>query len=417
MWGFEYLANTFWDIHDWAADLRDDLYALPWPLSYLGYPFDWFRYHMWWAAFCADWMSTWADDVWDRLADIPTWYNTYWLIRKYFPLLDKTWYDITNYVREQINRIEVPRVPSYSEIFRNMRSMFVSTYSILSETKNSIIYETMTTMRRTYSILYETRDSIVDAAIAKVRSTFPILTWSAQDFLKWMGIDAGDVITTILDTPGDMFSWIRREIERAYSILSETKDSIIDAAVAKMRSTYSILSETKDTIIDATIAKMRASYSILSETKDSIIDATVRKMKASFPILTWSAQDFLKWMGIDAGDVITTILDTPGDMFSWIRREIERAYSILSETKDSIIDATVSSMIATYNILSHTWENIHELVLDYLDTLQDWSQDPWDDFVTKILAALPHIPSIDDVINYVGDRFESILDRLFKEGD
>ncbi len=373
MYVFDQLADKFWDIHDWAADLRDDLYAWPWPVSLLGYPFDWFRYRMWWVAFRTERISSWADDVWDRLDDIPTWYNTYWLIRKYFPLLDKTWYDITNYVREQINRIEVPRIPSYSEIFRNIRSMFVSAYSILSETRETIIDATISRMKYTFSILSETRDGIIDAAIRKMKASFPILTMSAQDILKWMGIDAGYVIKTILDTPHDMFMWLRNEFERAYSILSETKDDIIDAAILKMRRTYSILSETRDTIIDATISRM----------------------KASFPILTMSAQDILKWMGIDAGDVITTILDTPYDMFMWLKKEFERAY----------------------DVLLHSWSDVHGLILTYLDTLQDWSQEPWDDFVTKILAALPHIPSIDDVINYVCDRFESILDRIFKEGD
>lgn len=197
MYYLDKLADKFWDIERWARDLKDDLYGWPWPLSYLGYPFDLFRYHMWYAAYYTDHISSWADGIDDRIGDILSWYDIYYKIKAYFPIVEKTWYDITNYVRTEISKIDLPYVPSYSEIFAHIKAMCVS----------------------------------------------------------------------------------------------------------------------------------------------------------------------------------------------------------------------------AWNILSHSWSDVHGLVMTYLDTLQDWSQESWSTFMARILAALPHIPSIDDVINYVCDRFESILDRLFKEGE
>ena len=197
MWGLNFLADVFGDISGAFSDIADGIRNVPILGAYLSAPFNYFKGKFWWAEYCTTHISYWADDVDDRLRGISSWYDIYHKIKSYFPIVEKTWSDITNHVRNEISKIDLPYVPTYSEIFVHIEAMCVS----------------------------------------------------------------------------------------------------------------------------------------------------------------------------------------------------------------------------AWNILLHSWSDVHGLIMTYLDTLQDWSQDPWDGFVTKLLAALPHIPSIDDVIDYVCDRFESILDRLFEEGD
>lgn len=195
MWGLDFLADIFGDISSAFSDIADWIRDVPILGAYLSAPFNYFKGKFWWAEYYTKRISYWADDVDDHLRDIPSWYDIYYKIKSYFPIVEKTWSDITNYVRTEISKIDLPYVPTYSEIFVHIKSMCVS----------------------------------------------------------------------------------------------------------------------------------------------------------------------------------------------------------------------------AWNILSHSWSDVHGLIMTYLDTLQDWSQDSWDTFVMKILVELPPIPTADTMIGWVTDRFESILDRLFKE--
>jgi len=121
-----------------------------------------------------------------------------------------------------------------------------------------------------------------------------------------------------------------------------------------------------------------------------------------FPYDITDAQALLTWIGIEAGDVITTILDTPADMFAWIKGEIDLAY----------------------DILAHTWSDIEALIPSWTDLVPTGFPASLTDLTalisSTILGAFTSIDKwlddqMDKVLGWVVDSFEPILDKVFKE--
>lgn len=122
-------------------------------------------------------------------------------------------------------------------------------------------------------------------------------------------------------------------------------------------------------------------------------DDVIAALKATFPIIekTWS----------DIEDLIVAKLnelELP-ELPTW------------SEIFDHIEDMCVS----TWDILAHTWSDIEDLIPTWDDLKPAWFPTSLDELVTLIMDKLPPIPTVDNIIEWVSDAFESILDRLFRE--
>lgn len=140
------------------------------------------------------------------------------------------------------------------------------------------------------------------------------------------------------------------------------------------------------------------SQKTFTDAADDLIAAFQDKFAAS----ETKAVAFLTALGIGAGDVITTILDTPADMFAWIKSEIEAAYSIVL----------------------HTWSEVEDLIPSWSDLIPEGFPASLDDLKTLIESYIPELPdwfptSLDElktlIVTTISDAFESILDKVFKK--
>ena len=125
-------------------------------------------------------------------------------------------------------------------------------------------------------------------------------------------------------------------------------------------------------------------------------------VKAMFPYDIQDAEAFLTWLGITAGDVIFTILDTPAKMFEWLKPAIDN----------------------TYDILGHKWSEVTGLIPVWSELVPAGFPTSLSALIALIKANAPGFPSwmptsLSDFKNkitlYVSDSFELILDYAFKE--
>lgn len=80
-----------------------------------------------------------------------------------------------------------------------------------------------------------------------------------------------------------------------------------------------------------------------------------------------------------------------------------------------IFDHIKGMCVSAWDVLEHSWSDIEALIPTWDDLKPDWFPTSLDALVDLVKDKLPLIPTVDNIIEWVSDAFESILDRLFKE--
>ena len=274
---------------------------------------------------------------------------------------------------------------------------------------------------------YASIDTWFDAQKAKVlawvSTAFSIVNHSWQEVLDLIEAAEGllpDWFPTSLE---DLKNLINDTVSSTFTILSETKASIVAAAIASAAATWSILAETKATIVAAAKTAVLGAYSSIDSwfvSKRAIVELWVKTL---FPYDITDAQAFLRWLGIEAGEVITTILDTPADMFAWIRSEIEAAYTIVTHTWQDVLDAIDAAAGVLPTWFPTSLEDLKNLINDTVSSTFTILSETKASIVaaakTAVLGAYTTLDGWfnaqkDKIISWVVMEAESILDEVFK---
>ena len=369
-------------------------------------------------------LQTWSDTITDSITEFLGAAGITALIASTYDIVSHSWQDVIDLV-DAIETVLPVWLPTSLEDLKTLIEDTISgAFSIVTETKDTIVSAAKTTVLGTYTSIDTWLTSKKDLIMEWVKDLFPYDITDAQALLRWIGIEAGDVITTILDTPADMFAWIKTEIEDAYDIVSHSWQDVIDLVDAietvlpvwlptsledlktliedTISGAFSIVTETKDTIVSAAKTTVLGTYTSIDTWLTSKKDLIMEWVKDLFPYDITDAQALLRWIGIEAGDVITTILDTPADMFAWIKTEIEDAY----------------------DIVTHSWYEVTDLIPSWSDLVPYGFPSSVSDLTSlissTILGAFSDLGGWFDaqeekVLNWVVDSFEWILDKVFKE--
>ncbi len=169
-----------------------------------------------------------------------------------------------------------------------------------------------------------------------------------------------------------------------------------------LEDTYDML---KKSWSDVTGAISTAIDGLQGWTKKTFSDATddfITGFQSKFIASETRAVAFLTALGIGAGDVITTILDTPADMFLWIQGEIENAYDIVNHAWSDVTGAISTAIDDLSDIVDHTWLDVTDLIPTWEDLKPDWVWASLADFKVTL-------------VSYVSETFESILDKVFEK--
>ena len=158
--------------------------------------------------------------------------------------------------------------------------------------------------------------------------------------------------------------------------MKKSKKTVIRGYIHSGYNTIDDWLKGKEGVIKKMILGSYASIDIWLNSKKSMVEGWV---KGLFPYTINNAQSMLKWLGIDAGEVITTILDTPKDMLNWISNEMQKKYTVILETKNTLVEASRAKILGTFATIDK-----------YLDA-QRLKIEIW-----------------------ISDSMESILDRVFK---
>lgn len=196
---------------------------------------------------------------------------------------------------------------------------------------------------------------------------------------------------------------------------------IFDHVKGFFEDTYSILKKSWSDVTGAVSSAIDALPSWAKKTFDDAVDDFIDGFQRRFAASETRAVAFLTALGIGAGDVITTILDTPGEMLSWIRPDLENAYDIVTHKWSEVTGAISTAIGDLSDIVDHSWSEVTGAVSSATATLAatiadlkvpelwTWVNDAPGWFVDQFNGMK------ETVVDWVVERFEGILDRVFKE--
>lgn len=196
--------NFFRSIGDWFYNF-DSIPLLSYPLRWLSTPF-----------YTAD---DWVNTINGYVTIILSWTQIDEKIRAKYNMLLHSWTDVTDLIPSWTNLVPEGFPTTLDELMALMPDpgAVLPSWFPTSLTKLKLLI--VDTISDTWTLFGDTASDIVTKAKTTILGWFPYDITDAQSLLRWIGIEAGDVITSILDTPADMFEWIKAEIENNYSIL------------------------------------------------------------------------------------------------------------------------------------------------------------------------------------------------------
>jgi len=125
---------------------------------------------------------------------------------------------------------------------------------------------------------------------------------------------------------------------------------------------------------------------------------------------------------------VSDLFETVDDWWEWLKTSFEAL---------PVWDTVAAQIEATWSILTMSAEDLYNWIAPYVPSLPDWfptslddlialieenapSLPDWfptslDDLVALILEKLPPIPTLENIVEWVSNAFESILDKLFEE--
>ncbi|MBA7538767.1 hypothetical protein ES705_31044 [subsurface metagenome] len=136
MWFFDDIATLFSKLEDIFDDIANRIEEIPLVGSRLARLFDWVAGRCLGIKLLFEQASNWADDVYDSPYSI--FRDIVGYLEDSYDILQTSWSDIRSYVRNEIAKIEIPELPTWSDIFKNVRGYFESAYSMLTTTLSTI---------------------------------------------------------------------------------------------------------------------------------------------------------------------------------------------------------------------------------------------------------------------------------------
>ena len=361
--------------------------------------------------------------------------------------------------------------PVYDNPYTNIGNWFDTIYIPVI---GSYVFKPVAFFFYTLSGWYGTVNSLLDTILSwsaistKIKSTYDIVnhkwsevtalipTWSdiiptgfptslsalitlikanAPGFPSWMPTSLSALITLIKANAPGLPTWMPTSLAASKTMITSTVKAAFDILNHKWSEVTALIPTWTDllpagypvtalNLINKIKTTVLGSYSSIDSWFGSKKATVWGWVKALFPYDLMDAQSLLTWLGIEAGDVITTILDTPEEMFLWIKEEMEKNYTFLANSWTDWATTWAAWMENAWFEDGDAWQGI-KYTFDFV-CKQVWEGFGKNktEFTEWLDISIPGFPSWmptsltafkDKITLYVSDSFESILDYVFKE--
>ena len=238
-------------------------------------------------------------------------------LRNDYSILNKSWYNVTSYVDNAVSNISGDII----NIVTKVNTLYTYTHTTLLNKINSLsqdidnlsddIYSITRTAVKTVSFIgyeAEKRWGILKKSWTDVNNAIN----ASKTYIKTNYIDP---LASNLSSLNNQFNTLRnvtvKNISLDLSSLSIKLTKLTNEVVASIRSDLSSLTTKVDTLQSWV-------WKSFTDITDDFIEQFIKVFTASES----KSVRFLTALGIGAGEVITTILDTPKDMVMWIKNDI-----------------------------------------------------------------------------------------------
>jgi phage-related protein len=325
------------------------------------------------------------DDIWDRIHYLVDNVAQYWIRRadETYSILKKSWYDVTNYVDNKLSYYYNSIDDFYYSLcnkLENSYSILEKSWSnIVSEIDSRInnalygyynsindFYSTLCNkLENSYSILEKSWSNIVSEIDSRIQSSLVSINYKINSISEDID-DINDALDIVSRTALEIVNYISNEAEKRWGILKKSWTEVTNLVNSKINTfksnvvnpvinDVSNLKTNVNNIVNVTIKNINTNISNLTtnltKLKSDVVNPLVKKVDGikntidnypSWIVKSWndlindiietfitvftSSQEksvrFLTSLGIGAGEIITTILDTPKDMVAWIKNDI-----------------------------------------------------------------------------------------------
>jgi len=293
----------------------------------------------WWESYTS-FKKALSSYIWFIETEIESWVKQWALwgahqANNYFDILNHSWYDVTSLV----DHVTDGYYNSVSDFYSNLTNRLESSYSILGKSwynVTSYVDGKVSTLSTAVKGLSQDIDNIVDDVEAITRTAAKTVSFIAYEAERHWGI-LKKSWTDITNLVNSNINSLKKDIINPLSAnlgkvtgrldtLVNTTIKNIDTAITGLEKKlnklqFDIVNPIRIDLNDL-ISRVNKLPGWVSKSFDTISNDFIEQFIKVFTASETTSVRFLTALGIGAGEVITTILDTPRDMVNWIKNDI-----------------------------------------------------------------------------------------------
>jgi archaellum component FlaC len=234
-----------------------------------------------------------------------------------YSILNKSWYNVTSYVDDAI-------------------SGFQSQINDLSSSASSLYTYAHTSLKNEINGLSQDIDNINDSLNIVTRTALATVNYIAIESERRWGIlkkSWGDVTVLVNNNINSLKSDIITPISSNLTTLTNRVNTLVNTTIKNINTEITGVSTKLNKLTNDVVNPLKVDLTALTtivngfpswitKTFDDISEDILEQLIKIFNASEDKSVRFLTALGIGAGEVITTILDTPKDMVAWIKNDI-----------------------------------------------------------------------------------------------
>lgn len=234
-----------------------------------------------------------------------------------YSILGKSWYNITNYVDDAISGFQT----QINGLSTNASSLYTYAHTILNNKINGLSQDI---------------DNINDSLNIVTRTALATVNYIATESERRWGIlkkSWSDITNLINSSINNLKTDIINPLSSKLTVLDTNFNNLVNTTIKNIASEVTSLTVKLNKLSNDVVAPIAKSLQALSNqvaklpgwvwlSFEDITKDFVEEFIKIFNASEDKSVRFLTALGIGAGEVITTILDTPKDMVAWIKNDI-----------------------------------------------------------------------------------------------
>ena len=234
-----------------------------------------------------------------------------------YSILGKSWYNVTNYVDGKVGTLS-------------------TTVSTISSKVSTLYTYAHTTLNNRINSLSQDIDNIVDDVDGITRTAIKTVSFIAYEAEKRWGIlkkSWSDIINLINSNINSLKTDIINPLSVNLTKVAGQVDTLVNTTIKNINTTVTGLEKNLNKLqfdivnpiridLNDLIFRINKFPTWISKSFDTISNDFIEQFIKVFTASERTSVRFLTALGIGAGEVITTILDTPRDMVNWIKNDI-----------------------------------------------------------------------------------------------